>query len=91
MARRPQAESFATAGTVRTFPNVRIETVELDDASVGHCFFEPGWLWSRDLAPVVGTATCQVRHVGYSVSGTTFAGSRSIPPRGSWRSATPVT
>jgi class 3 adenylate cyclase/mannose-6-phosphate isomerase-like protein (cupin superfamily) len=68
--RRLQAKPFATAATVRTFPNVRIETVELNDASVGHCFFQPGWRWSTDVAPVIGTPTCQVHHVGYSVSGT---------------------
>ena len=32
--------------------------------------FEPGWRWSKDVAPVVGTETCQARHHMYIVSGT---------------------
>jgi hypothetical protein len=26
--------------------------------------FEPGWKWSECVKPVVGTESCQVRHVG---------------------------
>lgn len=32
--------------------------------------FEPGWRWSDDVAPVAGTSSCQVRHLGYVLSGT---------------------
>ena len=31
--------------------------------------FEPGWKWSTDVAPLAGTASCQVRHLGYVISG----------------------
>jgi ketosteroid isomerase-like protein len=31
--------------------------------------FEPGWHWSADIAPIAGTSTCQVRHLGYAISG----------------------
>lgn len=31
--------------------------------------FEPGWRWSTDIGPIAGTASCQVRHLGYVVSG----------------------
>jgi ketosteroid isomerase-like protein len=31
--------------------------------------FEPGWRWSTDVAPLAGTKSCQVRHLGYVVSG----------------------
>jgi len=31
--------------------------------------FEPGWRWSQDVAPIAGTASCQVRHLGYLISG----------------------
>jgi len=31
--------------------------------------FEPGWRWSTDIAPVAGTSSCQVRHLGYVVAG----------------------
>jgi ketosteroid isomerase-like protein len=31
--------------------------------------FEPGWRWSEDLKPLAGTESCQVRHLGYVLSG----------------------
>lgn len=31
--------------------------------------FEPGWRWSNDVAPIAGTASCQIRHLGYMVAG----------------------
>ena len=66
---RLQAKSFAAPDDVRSMANVRFETVSLDEATVGHCRFEPGWRWSVDLAPMIGTTTCVMRHFGYTVSG----------------------
>jgi class 3 adenylate cyclase len=48
----------------------RVETVSLDEARIGLCRFEPGWRWSTHVAPLVGASSCQIRHVGYSISGT---------------------
>jgi ketosteroid isomerase-like protein len=31
--------------------------------------FEPGWRWSNDIAPLAGTTSCQVHHLGYVLSG----------------------
>jgi class 3 adenylate cyclase len=66
---RLQAKKFATADDVRSMPMFRVETVGLDEARVGHCRFEPGWRWSTHVAPLVGTQSCQIRHLGYSMSG----------------------
>jgi class 3 adenylate cyclase len=55
--------------TVRSFPNGRIDVVHLDEIPVGRFEFQPGWRWSRDVAPITGTRSCQHRHVGYTVSG----------------------
>jgi class 3 adenylate cyclase/quercetin dioxygenase-like cupin family protein len=65
---RLQAKSFANSD-VRTMRKMRIETVALDEAMVGHCTFEPGWRWSTDVAPLVGAASCPMRHFGYTMSG----------------------
>ena len=32
--------------------------------------FEPGWRWSTDLGPIMKTRSCQLHHLGFSVSGT---------------------
>ena len=66
---RLQAKSFAVPDDVRTMPKVRFATVGLDDATVGHCRFEPGWRWSTDMGPMVGVPSCPIRHLGYSMSG----------------------
>lgn len=66
---RLQSKNFATPDDVRTMPKVRFETVALDDATVGHCTFEPGWRWSTDMGPMFGTPSCQLRHLGYTISG----------------------
>ena len=31
--------------------------------------YEPGWRWSKDVAPIAGTETCQIHHLGYAMSG----------------------
>lgn len=31
--------------------------------------FEPGWRWSNDIKPIAGTDSCQIRHLGYVMSG----------------------
>jgi hypothetical protein len=33
----------------------------------GH--FEPGWRWSRNVKPIVGTDSCQFSHLGYCLEG----------------------
>jgi class 3 adenylate cyclase len=66
---RLQAKSFAQPDDVRAMPKVRIETVTLDESTVGHCSFAAGWRWSTDLQPVVGTPSCLIRHLGYVISG----------------------
>ncbi|HLY15520.1 MAG TPA: adenylate/guanylate cyclase domain-containing protein [Candidatus Limnocylindrales bacterium] len=66
---RLQAKSFAQPDDVRAMPKVQIETINLDEATVGHCSFAPGWRWSTDLQPVIGTPSCVIRHFGYTISG----------------------
>jgi class 3 adenylate cyclase len=66
---RLQAKSFAIPDDVRASPLLRVETVAFDDIRVGHCRFQPGWRWSTDVGPQVGTSSCFIRHVGYSISG----------------------
>lgn len=66
---RLQRKNFATPDQVRTFPLGRIDIVNLDETSIGRFVWEPGWRWSTDVKPVVGTQSCQNRHVGYVIAG----------------------
>ena len=65
-----QRKSFATPDKVRTFSTGRIDVVTLGEIAIGRFVFRPGWRWSKDVAPIVGTRSCQHRHVGYTISGT---------------------
>ena len=31
---------------------------------------QPGWKWSKDIKPIVGTESCQAKHIGVIVEGT---------------------
>lgn len=66
---RLQRKSFDTPDTVREFPRGRMESVSLDETVIGHVRLEPGWRWSHDVRPIVGTEWCQVRHVGICLEG----------------------
>jgi class 3 adenylate cyclase len=66
---RIQYRSMDQASDVRTFPKGRAEVVTVDTSTIGRVTYEPGWRWSTDLAPIMGTETCQLHHVGYAVSG----------------------
>jgi class 3 adenylate cyclase len=67
---RLQRKSFATPDQVRTFATGRVDVVALDEISIGRFVLRPGWRWSKDVAPIAGTRSCQHRHVGYVISGT---------------------
>jgi len=46
-----------------------LEVVNLPGATLARAVFQPGWRWSTDLGPLVGTRSCQMGHTGYIVSG----------------------
>ena len=53
----------------RTPGNAVLDIVNLPGATIVRGTMQPGWKWSTDLAPVVGTDSCQVAHSGVVVSG----------------------
>ena len=66
---RLQRKSLTHPETVRKFGHGRIETVGLDEVEVGRLHFEPGWRWSTDVRPIVGTPLCMNRHLGVCLEG----------------------
>ena len=66
---RLRYKSFATPDEIRPIPKGRAAIVSLDEATVARSEFYPGWRWSTDLAPIMGTQSCQVHHLGHAVSG----------------------
>jgi mannose-6-phosphate isomerase-like protein (cupin superfamily) len=53
----------------REFPNRTDALVSLGGLSVARLELRPGWRWTKDVRPVVGTPTCEVAHTGYILSG----------------------
>lgn len=54
---------------MRSFDHGQLSTVTLDGVQIARAVFNPGWRWSVDVGPQVGTATCQARHAGIVLSG----------------------
>jgi class 3 adenylate cyclase len=44
-------------------------SVEMGEQTIGRAVIQPGWRWSVDLQPVVGTPSCAVRHLGLGLRG----------------------
>jgi EutQ-like cupin domain len=47
----------------------RMDVVTLGGFTLKRGIHEPGWNWSVDVKPIVGTDSCQARHAGICVSG----------------------
>ena len=67
---RLQRKTFARPDRGRSLGTGRLELVDLDETTVGRVHLPRGWRWSVDVRPVVGTTSCQVRHVSYAIAGT---------------------
>lgn len=64
-----QTKRFDTPDETRTLPKTKVEVVTFNDRSVMKLTLEPGWKWSEHVKPTAGTASCQVAHFAYQLSG----------------------
>lgn len=64
-----QRKGFDLPESVRVFANGKVDVVELGEVAVSRFLFQPGWKWSRDVGSIVGTRSCQHRHLGYTIGG----------------------
>lgn len=86
---RLQSKTFDAPDEVRSVPKAKLQVINLGETTVGFAAWEPGWRWSTDLGPIIGTEWCENHHLGYSLSGTlevvTEAGDRlEIKPRSAY-------
>ena len=58
---------------MRTFERGRFELYSIGGMTIGRATYEPGWRWSEHVAPIAGTDSCQVEHIGLVVSGEAVA------------------
>jgi adenylate/guanylate cyclase family protein len=62
-------KNFATPDDLLRLPKMSVQLVELGDVTVSKLVSEPGWRWSEHIRPSVGGDWCQVRHMGFVLSG----------------------
>jgi hypothetical protein len=64
-----ESRNFDSPDETRTPDKTRVDVVRMGGTTAGRFAFEPGWRWSDCVKPVVGTESCQARHVGVVHSG----------------------
>jgi hypothetical protein len=57
----------------RSFEKGSFEIVRVGTMTIGRATYRPGWKWSVDVGPTVGSALCQVEHVGLVLQGRAVA------------------
>jgi class 3 adenylate cyclase len=66
---RLRKKNFANPDVARNVGRGELQIVELGDVAVGRIEYQPGWRWSEDLKPRVGTEWCEIHHIGVALSG----------------------
>ena len=61
--------NFEQPEETTTFPNGQEHVINVDGTPVGLATFRPGWRWSNDVRPLMGTESCPLLHVGYMLAG----------------------
>jgi len=64
---------FEAPDEVREFAKGRFEVVRIGGLTIGRATYEPGWRWSEDVGPSVGSTRCAVEHVGMVLDGSATA------------------
>lgn len=64
-----QSKSFEEPDEVVKHPNLEGQVVVLGELYVGRYTHKPGWCWSKDIGPLLGTPSCQYHHQGFVLSG----------------------
>ena len=48
---------------VTQFNNAKMDIVKVGDQRVMRLTLQPGWKWSQDIKPTVGTDSCKTKHL----------------------------
>lgn len=64
---------FEKPDEVRHFTRGVFELVTIGGMTIGRATYQPGWKWSVDVGPSVGTDRCRVEHLGLVLQGRAVA------------------
>ena len=62
-------KNFDEPDEIRKFDKGQFEIVKVANMTIGRATYDPGWKWSIDGSPLVGTEVCEVEHLGMVISG----------------------
>lgn len=64
-----QVKGFDQPDEIISVPGSVSNVVTLGDTYVAWTIAQPGWRWSKDVKPLVGTPSCLIHHQGVVLSG----------------------
>jgi hypothetical protein len=64
-----EAKNLDSPDEKRSFDHAELHFVHLTGITIGRAVLRPGWRWSTDVSPVIGTESCQAHHSSYVASG----------------------
>jgi class 3 adenylate cyclase len=64
-----QSKRFEEPDEIISHPRMKGQIIVLGETYIGRYVHQPGWRWSKDMKPLVGTPSCQYHHQGITVSG----------------------
>jgi hypothetical protein len=64
-----QRVSFSSPDETRSFTHGTVQFVKIGGGTIRRIRLEPGWRWSQDMGPTVGTKWCEASHFQYHLSG----------------------
>jgi class 3 adenylate cyclase len=64
-----EAKHFDEPDEIVTLPRLTGQIVVIGEVYIGRYVHQPGWRWSTDVKPLVGTPSCQYHHQGVVLSG----------------------
>jgi class 3 adenylate cyclase len=65
----PHLKNLRSPDDVFTAHGIDERSVQMGEQTIGRATIQPGWRWSVDLQPLVGTPRCMVRHIGLALRG----------------------
>ncbi len=69
VAERLYIKGLASPDELRSLPRTKAEIFHLGETTFMKATLLPGWKWSVDIKPTVGTTSCEILHTGYVLSG----------------------
>jgi hypothetical protein len=64
-----EAKNIGAPEDKRSFEHGELCMVRVGGSTIGRAVFNPGWSWSTDVRPLVGTSSCELAHTAFVISG----------------------